>query len=240
MSSGQAGGDRVDRDAAAAELEREVAAEVDDGGLAGAVAVGAGLAERADAEAGDRRRDDDAAGVVARRPHLQQRRKVADRREHGLDVEVHDLGEGPVGVAVERLAPRRARVGEQQVHVRRVLLDRRQQRRDALGGGNVGGRRDGDGAGREVRERVELFAGRVAGCRFAGRDEDLGGAGLQDAGGFAWAQVSACGLTQFAGWRDEGREGRKHDAYADAACRPRPREPPVMTATLPLREKREG
>lgn len=29
-------------------------------------------------------------------------------------------------------------------------------------------------------------------------------------------------------------------AYADAADRPRPREPPVTTATLPLREKSEG
>lgn len=28
--------------------------------------------------------------------------------------------------------------------------------------------------------------------------------------------------------------------YADAADRPRPREPPVTTATLPFREKREG
>lgn len=31
--------------------------------------------------------------------------------------------------------------------------------------------------------------------------------------------------------------GRTH---AEAAWRPRPREPPVTTATLPLREKREG
>lgn len=30
-----------------------------------------------------------------------------------------------------------------------------------------------------------------------------------------------------------GREGR----YPDAACRPRPREPPVTTTTLPSREK---
>jgi hypothetical protein len=28
--------------------------------------------------------------------------------------------------------------------------------------------------------------------------------------------------------------------YAEAAWRPRPREPPVTTAILPLREKREG
>lgn len=30
------------------------------------------------------------------------------------------------------------------------------------------------------------------------------------------------------------------DAYAEAAFRPRPREPPVTTATLPLRLKRDG
>jgi hypothetical protein len=30
------------------------------------------------------------------------------------------------------------------------------------------------------------------------------------------------------------------EAYADAAESPRPREPPVTTATFPLREKREG
>lgn len=29
-------------------------------------------------------------------------------------------------------------------------------------------------------------------------------------------------------------------SYAEAACRPRPREPPVTTATLPLREKSDG
>lgn len=28
--------------------------------------------------------------------------------------------------------------------------------------------------------------------------------------------------------------------YAEAALRPRPREPPVTTATLPLREKSDG
>lgn len=29
-------------------------------------------------------------------------------------------------------------------------------------------------------------------------------------------------------------------AYAEAAFRPRPRDPPVTTTTLPLREKRDG
>lgn len=37
-----------------------------------------------------------------------------------------------------------------------------------------------------------------------------------------------------------GKGGRGERTHADAAWRPRPREPPVTTATLPLSEKREG
>lgn len=37
-----------------------------------------------------------------------------------------------------------------------------------------------------------------------------------------------------------GREAGEGKAYAEAAWRPRPREPPVTTATLPFSEKSEG
>lgn len=36
------------------------------------------------------------------------------------------------------------------------------------------------------------------------------------------------------------RCGEDMETYAEAALRPRPREPPVTTATLPFREKSEG
>ncbi len=61
-----------------AELDGEVLADGDGGGLAGRVAVGAVVAEGADAEAGDAGGDEHAAGVGQRRARLQQRREVAE------------------------------------------------------------------------------------------------------------------------------------------------------------------
>lgn len=175
--------DGVYGDAPGTQLDGQVAAEVDDGRLGRRVPIGALLANGANAQAGDAGRDDDAGGVRARSGLVQQRRKDADRVEDGLDIEIHDLGKGLVGVGVKGLAPGGAGVGEENVHAVSVLLDLFEQVRHALHVGRVGGDGDGDGAGRAVGKGIEGFAGLVAGGGFAGRDEDLGGAGLEEAFG---------------------------------------------------------
>jgi FAD/FMN-containing dehydrogenase len=84
----------------------------------------------------------------------------------------------------------------------------------------------GDG----VRFRAGLFVGQcVEGCDgfitragFAAGDEDFGTACLQETGDV----VSMVSL----GWL-------MWECYPDAACSPRPREPPLTTATLPFKLK---
>lgn len=169
---------------AGAELDGQVAAEVEDGGLGGRVAVGAVLAEAADAEAGDGRGDDDARRVADRRAPLEQRRELADRVEDAAHVEVHDLGKGLVRVLVKGGAPGRARVGKEYVDVVRVLAHRREQLLDAVQRRRVGGHRDDLGAGGEVGLRLERRDGLLARLGLARRDEDLGGTGLEESVGF--------------------------------------------------------
>lgn len=198
------------------------------GGLAGGVAVRALLAEGADAQARDAGGDEHAAGVVERGLLLQQRGEDADRVEDGFDVEVHDFCERLIGVRVKGLAPGRAGVGKQDVDVVGVLAHCGEKAVDAVHGGRVGGHGDCRGVGGAAGQCVEDLACFLAGGGLAGGDEDLGAAGLHEAvfGGLA-GDFWAC-------YRRHG------EAHADAACRPRPREPPVTTATLPLREKSEG
>lgn len=159
----EAGADRVHQDVPRAQVDGEVAPEMQYGGLGSRVSERGLAAEGADAEAGGAGRDDDARGVLLRGAPLQERRELLHRHEHGLDVEVHDLGEGRLGMRVEALAPGRAGVGEEDVDVLRVLRHLRHQRLDALDRGAVGRRRDGARAGLEVRELVELRHGRLAG-----------------------------------------------------------------------------
>lgn len=73
-----------------------------------------------------------------------------------------------------------------------------------------------------VLKRVEGGDGFVAGAGFAASDEDFGAACLEEAIIF----VSRCVM---------GVDGMY--MYPDAACSPRPRDPPLTTATLPLRLK---
>ena len=258
------GRDTVDEDMPWAQLDSEVAGKVDHGGFGRGVAVGAVVAEGADAQAGDGGGDDHTGGVVDGGALLEKRREsgggvegqpvsdtkglpVRTRRartaqahnvqpdgvEHALDVQVHHLRERAVGVRVELLPPRRAGVREQDVHVVGRLLHFLHQPFHVGDLGGVGGDGDGLGAGALVGEGVERGAGGVAGGGFAGGDVDFGAACLEEAG-----RVSA-GMAIGEG-RRTGGGGRCGKTYADAACRPRPRDPPVTTTTLPSREKREG
>ena len=88
-------------------------------------------------------------------------------------------------------------------------------------------RRDGDGfgAGAFVGERIEGFAGGIAGCLFARGDVDFGAAGLEEAIGRISVMAMLC--------------VRTCERYPEAAWSPKPREPPVTTATFPSREKME-
>lgn len=162
------------------ELDGEVAPEVYRCGLGRRIPERGLLAEGADAQARRAGRDDDARGVIEAGPLLQERRELLHRHEHRLDVEVHDLGEGRLGMGLEPFAPCRAGVGEQDVDVVRVLQHLGHERLDAGKGGAVGGCRDGTGAGLQVRELVELRHGGLAGLCLSGRDKDFGAAGLKE------------------------------------------------------------
>lgn len=134
-----------------------------------------------------RRRDQHPTGIrflrlpARRRRLLQQRGKQPNRVEHGLDVQIQHLAKRPVRVRVKRLAPRGARIGEQDVHSVRVFPDAVEKRLDALDGGTVRGHGDGLASRREVGELVEEGDGLVAGRGFAGGDEDFGAACLKEA-----------------------------------------------------------
>lgn len=84
---------------------------------------------------------------------------------------------------VELLAPRRARVREQDIHVIRALAHLRHQLLDLGELGAVRGDGDGGGAGPLVGQGVEGGAGFVACGRFAAGDVHFRTAGLEEAGG---------------------------------------------------------
>lgn len=82
---------------------------------------------------------------------------------------------------VKRLAPCGARIGEQDVNMRGVLLDAVDKGLYALNRGAIGRNGDGLRAGREVGEAVERFDGLLAGSGFARGYEDFSAACLEEA-----------------------------------------------------------
>lgn len=93
---------------------------------------------------------------------------------------------------VEGGTPGRTGVGEQDVNMVGVLLDLRQQALDAIERRRVGGGRDGLGAGLQVGQSIELLDGVFAGLGLARRDEDRGGAGLEEANSRIKELVERC------------------------------------------------
>ena len=149
--------------------------------------------------------------------------------ENALHIQIHHLRKRAVGVRIEFLPPRRSCVGKQYIYMVGRLGHFPHESLDVSDLGAVGGDGDGAGAWADVGEGVESGAGGVAGGGFAGGDVDFGAACLHEP-----EEGEFC---QFARSNDDIRWER---AYAEAAWSPRPREPPVTTATLPSREKREG
>ncbi|ROW06218.1 hypothetical protein VMCG_04557 [Cytospora schulzeri] len=172
--------DTIHRDVPRAQLQRQVPAQVEDARLARRVPKRGLAPQRADAQPRHRGRDDDPARVLDGGALLQQGREQPDGVEDGPHVQVHDFREGAVRVRVEGLAPRGPRVGEEYVHVARVLPDAVQEGLDTLDGAAVRGDGDGLGAGGEVGQGVEELDCVLAGLGLAGGDEDFGAACLEE------------------------------------------------------------
>jgi hypothetical protein len=85
---------------------------------------------------------------------------------------------------IELLPPRRARIRKQDVHMVRRPAHFFDQVLDALELGAVGRHGDCSRAWLQVWERIECFAGGVAGGGFAAGDVDFGCAGLEESRGF--------------------------------------------------------
>lgn len=117
----ETGSDGVAEDMPWAELDGQILGEMDDGRLGGRVSVRGVGTQRADADAGHRRRHDDTRRGLNARIRPEQGLELLDRVEDALDVQVHDLLEGGVRVGLEPLAPRGPRVGEEDVDMRRAF-----------------------------------------------------------------------------------------------------------------------
>ena len=128
-------------------------------------------------------------------------------------------------MSIELLAPCSSCIGEQDIDVIGVLADLLEEGLDAFNSSGIGGDGDGLGARLEVRKGVQRLDGLLTGLGLARGDEDLGGASLKE--------------TRYSTWlAPKDTMAQRQRTYAEAALRPRPRDPPVTTATLPLREKR--
>lgn len=207
------------------ELQGQVTSEMKDSGLGSGVSIGALLAQCANSKASNTRCDDDARRVLKSCLLLQQGRKQLDGVKDSSDVEVHDLGKGIVRVSIELLAPCSSCIGEQDIDVIGVLADLLKERLDAFNSSGIGGDGDSLGTRLEVGKSVQRLDGLLTGLCLARGDEDLGGPGLKET-------RDSTRLTQ------KETMAHRQRTYAEAALRPRPRDPPVTTATLPLREKR--
>lgn len=149
------------------QLDGQVLGEVDRGRFGGRVGVRGVGPEGADADAGHARGDDDATGVLHAGAGPEEGLELLDGVEDALDVEVHDLLEGGVGVAFEGFAPGGAGVGEEDVDVRGGLGDLAGEPADFAGLGEVGGDGDGGGVGGFGGEGVEGGGGGGAGRGFS-------------------------------------------------------------------------
>lgn len=135
--------DGVYEDVSLAELDGQVATQVQHGGLGRRVPVRSLGAERAYSQPSDAGGDDHAGRIIDRSPLLEHGLELLDRIENRLHVEVHYLAERVLRVCLERLAPCRARVGQEDVDRLGVFPDLRDERLDTRQSGRVGGHRDG-------------------------------------------------------------------------------------------------
>ena len=105
------------------------------------------------------------------------------RQKHSLDIQVHHLRKRRLRMRLKRLAPRRARIRQQDIDMVRLRADLAHQSLNLRRLGRVRGHRVGlAGLAEAAGERVERVAGFAAGVGFAGGDEDLGASCLEEAG----------------------------------------------------------
>lgn len=103
---------------------------------------------------------------------------LLDDVKNTLHIQIHHLGEHFLWVRVELLAPRRTRIGKQDVDMVRCLRNFRNQSVQLFHTGAIRRHRDGLGTGPFAREGIQGCNGFITGLLLARSDVDLGAAGL--------------------------------------------------------------
>lgn len=164
------------------ELDGQVFGQVDDGGFGGGVGERGVGAEGSDSDAGDGGGYDHARRVLQRGAGFEEGFEFLDGVEDALDVQVHDFGEGGVGVGFESLAPGGAGVGEEDVDVWGCFGDFGGEAADFADFGQVSGDGDCGCVGAFGFQGVEGLDGFFACGGFARGDIYFAAAGLEEAG----------------------------------------------------------
>jgi len=156
----------VAEDALRAELDSEIAGEVQGGGFGSAVGKSCVLAQGADTDACDGGGDDYAGGIFDGGASAEEGSEsgwmlelvgtpttFADAllytMEHALDVQIHDLAERVFRRPIERRSPRCSRVREQDINMLGMLRDLLNQALDLGEFGDVGWDRYGFAGARQ-------------------------------------------------------------------------------------------
>lgn len=101
--------------------------------------------------------------------------------KHTLNIQIHHLRKRLLGVRLELLAPRRARIRKQDIHMIGRFLHLCDESVQFVHARVIGGDGDGFRVGALVREGVEGGDGFFASVGFSGGYVDFGAAGLEEA-----------------------------------------------------------
>ena len=173
--------DSISEHPARTQLQRQILRQMDHSRFRSRVTKRSILTQRTHTQPSHGARNNHPRRVRRRRLGRKKRRKLLHEVENTLNVQIHDFRKCALGVRLELLAPGRARVGEQDVHVVRRLLDLGDETVELIHARVVRGHGDGLRVGAFGGEGVEGFHGFFAGGGFAGGDVDFGAAGLEEA-----------------------------------------------------------